>query len=261
MNMGQIVARCRRLVARASGRRGQAGEPLVRPTEPPHYHTMRDGDGHLIWEGAYDLYPLWSAFGIPDDLRGQTVIDVGSASGFFAFECEKRGAGPVIATELASVAERDVKANRQAFPRQQLTATPEKSQSDIRELIAMLGSQVQLRVGNINEPLHDTLGQYDWVIFGSLLTVLRNPILALEHVRALTRGRAVVIASYLPHESRAVLSWVQSDRPFDWWLPSKSLVPDMLRAVGFGRVEEVRDFVLRHRNGDEQHQACWHAFP
>ena len=230
-------------------------EPLTR------YHSLRDHEGRVIWDGAYNLYPLWPEFGIPDDLRGQSVIDIGSATGFFAFECEKRGAAPVVATELASAADRDVKANRSDFRRQALTATPEQSHQAIREAAALLHSHVTMQQGSINDPMHKTLGEYDWVIFGSLMTSLRNPILALEHVRALTRGRAVVISNYIPGEPRALLQWVESDRPYDWWLPSKSLMPQMLRAAGFGRVEETGDFVLRHQNGHEQRQACWHAFP
>src|SRR6266852_317503 len=65
-----------------------------------HYHTIRDRTGAPLWEGQYDLYPLWPRFGIPDDLEGRSVLDIGTASGFFAFECEKRGARPVVGTEL-----------------------------------------------------------------------------------------------------------------------------------------------------------------
>lgn len=252
----------RRLVSRLRGAPGRLVESVPRATEPPaHYHTMKDREGRLIWDGAYDLYALWSQFGIPDDLRGQSVIDIGSGTGFFAFECEKRGAAPVVATELASAADRDVKANRHDYRRQQLTATPEKSRDAFHEAAAILHSHVTMWQGSINDPIHEALGDYDWVIFGSLLTVLRNPILALEHVRALTRGRAVVVSSYLPGEPRPVLEWVVSDRPYDWWIPSKPLIPEMLRAVGFRRIEETGDFILRHHNGHEQRQACWHAFP
>lgn len=51
---------------------------------------MKDRDGRLIWSGQYDLYELWHHFGIPDDLKGQSVIDIGTAAGFFGFMCKKR---------------------------------------------------------------------------------------------------------------------------------------------------------------------------
>ena len=78
-----------------------------------YYHTIRDNNGKVIWEGQYDLYPFWNHFGIPDDLRSKSVIDIGTASGFFAFECEKRGASPVVATELHDIAEMYAKTNRE----------------------------------------------------------------------------------------------------------------------------------------------------
>src|SRR5437867_1212065 len=36
---------------------------------------------------------------IPDDLHGQTVLDIGAWDGFFSFECERRGAARVLAID------------------------------------------------------------------------------------------------------------------------------------------------------------------
>jgi tRNA (mo5U34)-methyltransferase len=221
-----------------------------------HYHTLRDSHNQLIWEGQYDLYPLWKYFGITEDLSGQSCIDIGTASGFFAFECEKRGASPVVATELPDVADWDTKSNIQYHG----VNIPRSNQKDFKESYRILKSKVQLHYGTINDPLHETLGTFDWVIFGSLMTHLRDIMLALENVRLLTKGRAVVISSYIPNEEHLTLHWVQSDRPFDWWAPSKSLLPKMLLAVGFRKVEEIGTFMLQHKNGSEHHQVCLHAF-
>src|SRR3569623_299997 len=49
------------------------------------YHTIDLGDG-LITPGMYDYRETISSFQFPDDMRGMTVLDVGSATGFFAFE-------------------------------------------------------------------------------------------------------------------------------------------------------------------------------
>lgn len=222
-----------------------------------HYHTMRDRKGSIIWEGQYDLYPFWSYFAIPEELEGQSVIDIGTATGFFAFECEKRGASPVVATELPDVADWDTKTGYHY----QALNIPKQNQKDFQQAADILKSKVKVHWGNINEPMHKVLGTFDWVIFGSLMTHLRDPMLALENVRALTKGRAIVISAYVPGEERTVLHWVRSGRPFDWWLPAKTLIPEMLRAVGFRRIEETGCFVLGHCNGHKYHQACWHAFP
>jgi len=222
-----------------------------------HYHTIRGQKNELIWEGQYDLYPLLKYFGIPEDLTNQSVIDIGTASGFFAFECEKRGASRVVATELPNIAKWDTK----HFVKYTGAKIPEENHNDFQELHRLFKSKVELYWGSINEKAHETLGQFDVVIFGSLMTHLRDVILPLENVRLLTKKRAVIISSYFPNDPSLTLHWIQSDRPFDWWVPTKDLVPKMLKAVGFQRVEEVGDFVLTHRNGARQHQACWHAFP
>lgn len=223
-----------------------------------HYHTMRDAAGELIWMGQYDLYSLWNQFGIPDDLSGQSVIDIGTAGGFFAFEMEKRNAGPVVATELADVSDWDARRGV-SYDGPNI---PANNQNDFREVHSRLGSKVELRFGNICQPLHESLGTFDWVIFGSLMTHIRDLMLALENVFKLTKenGRAVIISSYLPGQETCALHWINTPRPFDWWVPTKNLIPKMLQSVGFKHIEETGDFDLVHANGTVHRQACWHAF-
>ena len=233
-----------------------AREEVLKIGERWHYHTMKDNNNKIVWEGQYDLYPFWKYFGIPDDLSGQSVIDIGTATGFYAFECEKRGAMPVVATELNNITDWDTKAGYDYNG----VNMPKQNQLDYQEMARLLNSKVKLHWGSINERLHETLGTFDLVIFGALITHLRDPMLALENVRLLTKGCAVIIASYEPGEKHKVLHWANSTRPFDWWIPSKSVIPDMLYAAGFKRVEEISDFVLQHRNGHKQYMACWHAY-
>jgi tRNA (mo5U34)-methyltransferase len=228
-----------------------------RSPEDWHYHTMKDREGKVIWSGQYDLYELWHHFGIPDDLKGQSVIDIGTASGFFAFECEKRGAAPVVATELPGIEDWD---SRKGVVHDGVNI-PVANNNDFRYLHERFASSAQLHRANISDPVDPSLGRFDWVIFGSLMTHIRDLMRALENVRELTRGRAVIISSYLPGDQNKSLHWIQTPRPFDWWVPTKPLIPDMLRSVGFSRVEETGDFKLVHRDGSQHDQAAWHAFP
>ena len=41
-------------------------------------------------------------FGLPDDMTGLRVLDVGCAEGFFSFEAERRGASEVISLDFDS---------------------------------------------------------------------------------------------------------------------------------------------------------------
>ncbi len=69
------------------------------------YHTIDLGEG-LVTPGLFDYRHILPAFRFPEDMRGMTVLDVGSATGFFAFEFERRGAR-VISVEVPSLEDFD----------------------------------------------------------------------------------------------------------------------------------------------------------
>jgi hypothetical protein len=52
------------------------------------YHSVDLEDG-IVTPGDYDYRYSLDAFQFPDDMRGMKVLDVGSATGFFAFEFER----------------------------------------------------------------------------------------------------------------------------------------------------------------------------
>ncbi|MGH9784879.1 MAG: hypothetical protein ACRD88_11910, partial [Terriglobia bacterium] len=65
------------------------------------YHTIDLGDG-LVTPGMHDYRSTLAAFRFPESMRGMKVLDIGSATGFFAFEFERRGA-QVVSVELPSL--------------------------------------------------------------------------------------------------------------------------------------------------------------
>src|SRR5262245_29064139 len=70
------------------------------------YHTIDLGDG-LVTPGDYDYRYALPLYKFPADMRGMNVLDVGSATGFFAFEFERRGA-KVVSVDLPSMTEWDI---------------------------------------------------------------------------------------------------------------------------------------------------------
>ena len=64
------------------------------------YHTV-ELPGGLVTPGLYDYRETLSQFPFPQDMRGMRVLDVGSASGYFAFEFARRGA-TVVSVDLPS---------------------------------------------------------------------------------------------------------------------------------------------------------------
>src|SRR5579863_6637642 len=58
------------------------------------YHSIELPDGSVL-PGLQPIEHMrWrlDLFGLPDDLRGKRVLDVGAWDGWFSFECERRGA-------------------------------------------------------------------------------------------------------------------------------------------------------------------------
>ena len=58
------------------------------------YHSLELPDGS-VWPGIIPVENLrarLAAYPLPEDLRGKRVLDIGAASGWNSFECERRGA-------------------------------------------------------------------------------------------------------------------------------------------------------------------------
>jgi tRNA (mo5U34)-methyltransferase len=76
-----------------------AGSDLRRQVaEIRWFHQIDLGNG-LITPGADRSSRKLATIGLPDDLCGKTVLDVGAWDGFFSFEAERRGAARVVAID------------------------------------------------------------------------------------------------------------------------------------------------------------------
>ena len=110
--------------------------------------------------------PILDAIGLPRDLHGQRVLDVGCSDGFFSFEMEKRGAN-VTAVDFVpegytgfSIAKR------------------------------ILGSSVEYRMDNVYNLSPERYGEFDVVLFIGVLYHLRNPLSGLDAIRSVMKDGA-----------------------------------------------------------------------
>lgn len=114
------------------------------------------------------------AMGLPKDLSGLRVLDIGCRDGFFAFEMEKRGA-EVIGVDYASPT---------------LTGFQVAAQ--------ILDSKVNYIVDNIYNLNAEKYGLFDVVLLLGVLYHLRNPLLALDQVRKVIKpGGLLFVGSQL----------------------------------------------------------------
>jgi len=212
----------------------------------PWYHTLDLGNG-VVTQGMFDHRPVLDRYGLATDLTGLRCLDVGTMDGFWAFELERRGAAEVVAADLpdpealdwpASIREQAVKsldehkADRFAFARESL------------------GSKVQ-RVERSVYDLGPDLGSFDLVFCGDLLVHLKDPVTAVERIRSVCAGRAVIcnpIKRFRFGERRA-LAELDGVSEFTWWVTNLAGLVRVAEAAGFARVEALEPFELPFREG------------
>ena len=168
--------------------------------------------------------------GLPQDLSGRSVLDIGAWDGFFSFEAERRHAARVVACDYyawhgVGWGTGQGKAGFQ-LAREALHSHVEDVDADVTDLSA------------------ERVGRFDVVLFLGVLYHLPNPLLALERVAAVTSGllilETVVDMVGITRPAAAFYSGRElGDDPTNWWGPNHAAVRDMLLSVGFGRVDVI----------------------
>ena len=144
------------------------------------YHTL-DLPGGITTKGFYDLRKIADKV-LPDDLSGKRCLDAATASGFWAFEMERRGAAEVVGIDISSSKDRDWQFDWDAPDD---TIGMPKSFEVARDA---LGSKVSRIECNLYDASPERLGMFDFVFIGSVLLHLRDPVRALRALRTVTAG-------------------------------------------------------------------------
>jgi tRNA (mo5U34)-methyltransferase len=231
------------------------------------YHTIDLGGG-LITPGQYDYRETIRDFQFPQDLEGKSVLDIGSATGFFAFEFEKRGAD-VTSVELPSLYEldhfpgQDVETNirkiqRMMFPRRSGPLAEYQAEFSAEELYFFLlegpfrfcADRLKSRVRrayssvyNLTLSLLDRMDGFDFVFAGDVLLHTLRPFDALATVAALAKG-SLILAQEMPGNGDfcGMVYRGGADPEEDhvcWWMPTKTCFVQLLKKFGFATVQEV----------------------
>jgi tRNA (mo5U34)-methyltransferase len=185
-----------------------------------------------VWHQYFELAPgvftpgvskvdyLYDTAGVPQDLTGATVLDIGTTNGGAAFEAERRGASRVVAVDIF-----------------------EPSWFGIDALIALLGSRVEFKRASVYSLPEDLEGErFDIVLLWGVLYHLRHPLLALDKVRELTRGTAYIESAVADHElepelrDRSLARFYRTDElagdTSNWFAPTVSLLGEWLTSCG-----------------------------
>ncbi len=167
-------------------------------------------------------------FGLPDDMTGMRVLDVGHAEGFFSFEAERRGAAEVIGIENYPPMARKFQICRTA-----------------------LGSRAQSHLASVYDISPRTYGTFDLVMFFGVLYHLRHPLLALEKVHAVCTGTLLMqtamcsdaedkpMAEFHPFGLQSGPPDNPSYDPTCFWFPNAACCIAMLEHVGFREAKRI----------------------
>lgn len=168
--------------------------------------------------------------GLPDTLKGLSVLDIGAWDGAFSFEAERRGAARVVAVD------------------QPVWNNPHWGKAGFELARAVLESKVEDIEATIDEIDDTTVPVSDVVLFLGVLYHLRNPFDALERVASVT-GRHLILETgtdMLWHRRPAAAFYPGSELAQDasnWWGMNPAAVVAMLKTCGF---EHVR---VHHSSG------------
>jgi tRNA (mo5U34)-methyltransferase len=201
----------------------------------------------VVTPGFWDLRKVAGRMPWPrgGDLTGLRCLDIGTMDGFWAFEMAARGASEVVAIDLLRPTERDVPYDirrgrrpppdglRDADGRGRTFATAAR-------LLDSPATLLDLDVFGLDPAVH---GRFDLVFMGYVAELLRDPVGALEAVRGVCRGSAIVLddvslpLSLLPRPLARVAA-----RPgyAEWFVFNRAGFRRLLEVAGFAVEAESR---------------------
>jgi tRNA (mo5U34)-methyltransferase len=238
-------------------------DALEQAKQLTYYHTLELTPEYTT-PGWFDLRHYVKEYGLPEDLTGKRVLDVGTWDGFWAFEMEKRGA-EVVALDLDD--ERELDWPPRHRPKEYNVDGPRGRGFHVAKEV--LGSKVERVVKSIYHATPDDIGQFDLVFCGSVLIHLRDQFLAIERICNLVKPGGMFISAE-EHDRLAdklpfTASRYRADRhaAVVYWMPSKKTWKQMMVDAGFDRVEQHGTFTMVVGTGDQQFKVphvVHHAF-
>ena len=226
------------------------------------YHSYYFDNGFAV-RGDYDIGADIRDYGFPEDMRGMTVLDVGTGSGWFAFYFAQHGAD-VTALDVRGYCDFDVYGRPEYPPISSEGRPPDRVDDEgrpiwyspvsegfwiMREILETPIQFMNARVYDIGPELFDRK-RFDLVFLGALLLHLRDPIGALMAVHSVCRGRVVASTPVMAGEDgpgvapRQYLPFTSIDR-ISWWLPNRACFEHWFNAAGFHSVDVSRVATLR----------------
>lgn len=201
----------------------------TRIQQEPYWFLKMELPGGLVTPGWSDpRVDKLPHYGLPADMTGMRVLDIGHAEGFFSFEAERRGAEEVVGIENYPPMARKFEICR-----------------------AALGSHARSHLTSVYDLSPKTFGTFDLVMFFGVLYHLRHPLLALEKIHSVCSGTVLMqtavaqdwsdkpMAEFHPFGITSGPADNPSTDPTCFWFPNPAACKAMLEHVGFQDVQTI----------------------
>ncbi|HET9692511.1 MAG TPA: DUF1698 domain-containing protein [Acidimicrobiales bacterium] len=221
------------------------------------HHTIDLGQGVVTPGGSTSVL---RGRELPD-FAGRSVLDIGAWDGYYSFLAESQGAARVVALDHY-VWGVDLQARNEYWAECTRAGTLPDQARDLTDFwrpdlpgkrgfdlaAEALDSRVEAVVGDVATIDLEPLGTFDVVLFLGVLYHLPEPFSALQRVRSLTSGVAVIETEALVvpgHPSAALVEFTAgtlSGHDYgNWFTPTVPALRAMCIAAGFTRVDVISE--------------------
>jgi SAM-dependent methyltransferase len=211
---------------------------------PTWYHTIELAPG-VVTPGQIDLRRTASRV-LPDDLSGTRALDVGTFDGFWAFEMERRGAD-VVAIDSDRITSNEWPPRNRARLEAETAEWGIELGRGFRAAAGALGSNAERVACDVYDLEPAAIGgQVDFAFCGAILLHLRDPVRALERIRATVRDAGELrllepvspgLTALFPRQPAARFDADRTD--FNWWVANVACLRAWCVSAGFAEVRRL----------------------
>jgi tRNA (mo5U34)-methyltransferase len=199
--------------------------------------------------GSWDLRDAATRMPWPRSMDGVRCLDVGMMDGFWAFEMERRGAGEVIAIDVADPGRIDHPYDRRPGPADSPRPRRGATFHVAAEVLRSRARYVEKSVYDLDD---GELGSFDLIFIGYVIELVRDPIRALEAARSACRGRVILLDQVswplsLLHPRQPLARVAARPYALEWFVCNRAGLVRMVQTAGF-EIEAATPF-LRDRAG------------
>lgn len=207
-------------------------------SEIPFWYHRISLPGGVVTPGGAPMYP--QMYRIPEDLTGETVLDVGAWDGYWSFEAARRGARQVLAIDdFSDTIGADINADR---------SDQWKTFDLCRLALGYDPSIVRRECWDVTQPLEKFGLVFDRIFCFGLLYHVQHPIQVLQNLRSVCGGSIHIESAILDGMASPYTGHVYTGdecvaefypgkeyggNASNWWVPTLRCLGGWLHTAGF----------------------------